>query len=95
MKHKAKDGGQPLFRVINIRVFTEHNAGSQLYRYHARKGCGFTADEIEKYLDRAAAQLGERFPSFDYQLVALGQAHFNLVWKGYRNARPGQAAASA
>lgn len=94
MNHRS-EGGMPLAKVISIRVFAEHNKGSQLFRYHARRGCGFTSHEIEKYLESVADQMEKRFPSNEYELVPLGFARFNFVWKGYRKSRPGQGPASA
>jgi len=74
----------PVFRVINVRVFTEHNASSKLFRYHARPGYGFTEAAVDKYLDSIADQVEKLFPNQEYNLVPLGQAHFNFVWIGPR-----------
>lgn len=94
MKHKTADGKE-LFKVINIRVFSEHNAGSQLFRQRARPGQGFTEEAVDEFLERVADQVEQRFPQFEYSLVRLGQAHFNFVWKGYRKAPGTQEAAQA
>lgn len=82
-------------RVINIRVFSEHNAGSQLFRYHARRGHVFTEASVDEYLESVADQVEKRFPNFDFELVRLGQAHFNFVWRGYRKAPGTQEQAQA
>ncbi|HWJ40450.1 MAG TPA: hypothetical protein VNT29_04935 [Candidatus Limnocylindrales bacterium] len=95
MKHIAKNSGAQLFRKIQIRVFSEHNAGSQLFWQNARPGHGFTEYEIDRYLESVADQVEKRFPTFEYELVRLGQAHFNFVWKGYRKASGTQEAAQA
>lgn len=85
----------PLFTKISIRVFSEHNAGSKLFTQHARPGHAFTEEGIEEYLARVAGQVEKRFPNSEYDLVPLGQAHFNFVWRGYREPSSGQEAVSA
>lgn len=94
---KRFSGGKEVqaFKTINIRVFSEHNQGSNLFRYHARRGMAFSQDEIDGYLERVADQVEKRFPQFEYSLVPLGQAHFNFVWKGYRAAQARQMPAGA
>jgi len=85
----------PVFRVIYIRVFGEHNAGSRLFKNHARPGHAFTEATVDRWIEDVADQVEKRFPNFEYELVPLGQAHFNFVWRGYRKASRTQEAAQA
>ncbi|MGH9745516.1 MAG: hypothetical protein ACRD59_05320 [Candidatus Acidiferrales bacterium] len=84
MKHFA--GGQHAWKVVTIRVFNPGNADSRVIRVHAGRGKGYGDDAVDKMLEGIAEDIEKRFPAQEYELVALGQAHFNFVWRGERRA---------
>jgi hypothetical protein len=84
MKLNRTAGGIRLFPEVRIRVFFENNSGSKLNKLRAAPGTGYTAKTIEEILEHAAAQVEKNYPSFEYELVEIGPADFNFVWRGYR-----------
>jgi hypothetical protein len=84
MKLNRSADGVRLFPEVRIRVFFENNSGSKLNKLRAAPGTGYTAAAIEKILEDAAGQVEKNFPSFEYELVEIGPADFNFVWRGYR-----------
>lgn len=84
MKLNRTAGGIRLYPEIRIRIFSEGNKSSRLTKVRAAPGTGYTAEAIEQVLDDCAEQIEVRQPSDDFELVQVGPAEFNFVWRGYR-----------
>lgn len=82
----GKGKGTRAFKMVEVRVFNIENKGSYLTRHRARPGHIIAEDVVDKLLDQIADQIEKRFPGHDYQMVEVGEARFNFVWRGRREA---------
>lgn len=83
MRRFSRDGSRA-HKTIVLRVFNPENKGSIVTKVRAKPRCAFGDAEIDSILESAAGQVEKQFPWHDYQLVELGQARFNFVWRGFR-----------
>ena len=95
MKHFSEGGHEQLWKRVTIRTFNVENRGSFVRTFRARPGNGYSEKNIEKLLEQVAEQIERRFPGHEYELVELGEARFNFVWRGRQQPSPSQEPAGA
>ena len=98
MKHLTDGGsgkGERAFKLVLMRVFNIGNKGSYVTRHRARPGHVITEEAVDKLLDQVADQIEKRFPEQEYEMVEVGEAQFNFVWRGRREAPAGQEAVAS
>jgi hypothetical protein len=84
MKLNRTATGEKLYAEIRIRVFSENNKSSRLTKLRPDPGHGYTAEGIERKLEEAVELLDKQNTRDEFELVRIGPADFNFVWRGYR-----------
>lgn len=82
----GQGNGDRVFKLVIVRVFNIGNKGSYVTRHRARPGHGISEEAIDKRLEQVADQIEKRFPGHEYRMVEVGEAQFNFVWIGRREA---------
>lgn len=88
-------GGLEAWKTITIRVFNVGNDGKTTRKFRAAPGKAYTEAHIDDLLYRVAEDLEKRFPREEFELVKVGPASFNFVWRSTRQAPASQEQASA
>jgi hypothetical protein len=73
--------GEPLFKAIQVKVFSPANKRSCLQVHRAPQGQGISAQGIDTILAQTAEKIERTWPSEEYGLVAIGPTSFNFVWR--------------
>jgi hypothetical protein len=84
MKLNRTAGGTRLYPEIRIRVFSENNKSSKLTKLRPDPGHGYTAAAIEMKLEEVIELLDAQNTRDEFELIRIGPADFNFVWRGYR-----------
>jgi hypothetical protein len=90
MKHIVADGKgekHPAVKVIRARVFAPGNRRSALLAYRAAHGRAWAPADVDKILDGVAADIEKNFPDHEFEMVELGQGHYNFVCRGEKKAQ--------
>ena len=73
--------GARLHKSVKFRIFTPGNTGSTVKVFRARGRSGYAGEVIEKMIENMAEQVEKDHPNEEYQLVPIGLAQFNFVWR--------------
>jgi hypothetical protein len=84
MKLNRTAGGIRLFPEVRIRIFSENNKSSRLTKVRPERGKGYTAEAVQQILDDLTEQLDIKNTRDEFEMVQIGPADFNFVWRGYR-----------
>jgi hypothetical protein len=71
---------------IEIRIFAPGNKDSKLHIIQAQPGHAYPEEQIERILENFAENVEIAAPEEEYELVEVGPARFNFVWRGRKPA---------
>lgn len=79
---KTSKEGEPLHKVVRVRIFNPGNKTAITKRFVAAPGTGYTERAIRKMLYAVAEEIQRNRPDEVYECVCIGPSHFNFVWRG-------------
>jgi hypothetical protein len=78
---KRKDGSSG-YKRIEIRIFGPENKDSKLHIIQAQPGAHYPEAQVEGILENFAEKIETAAPEEEYEIVEIGPARFNFVWRG-------------
>ena len=77
---------KPYVKQIKLRLFTDGNKSSKRATLRPPKGYNvMSRDQVLFNLWRVALEFTAKVPLHQYEIVEVGNAEFNFVWRGLRN----------
>jgi DivIVA domain-containing protein len=76
-------------KSVIVKIFDRENSGYTVRKFHADPGKGYSADEVDRFLDALATDLEKRFPEDEFGMVEVAPSVFNFVWRGKRQPQTG------
>jgi hypothetical protein len=81
MIRKLKNGTVSYSR-IEVRIFNPGNKDSKLHIIQAQPGHAYPEKQVDGIVENFAEKLEAAAPGEEYEIVDVGPARFNFVWRG-------------